>query len=334
MSTHEVPVIRITEVRKHPNADSLDIIPIGGWQVVSRSGQFRPGDLAVYIQPDYVVPTAQPEFSFLAKPGKDTHRLKAIRLRGELSFGLLIPFKPEYAAYGYQAGDNIIDFLAITRYEPPQSRPRPADQISPHDVPKLPIPRFELENYNNFPEWIIPGEHVVMTEKIHGANARYVFHNGTFFVGSRGRWLKPDGDHAWARACTPAMREWCEAHPDHVLFGEIYGAVQSLKYGIGERGEVAFMAFSVFDAVHGTFWSLGDVMALDGFINVVPLVYSGPFNPDLLARAEDDTRVTTAKAGHMSEGLVIVPIKERRAPDGTRVALKYISQRYWLGNES
>ena len=90
MSTHSVTVIEIKEVRPHDNAERLEIVPIGGWQAVVKKGQFKLGDRAIYIQPDYTVPTARPEFAFLAKEGRSRHRLKAIRLRGVLSYGLLI----------------------------------------------------------------------------------------------------------------------------------------------------------------------------------------------------------------------------------------------------
>ena len=47
MSTHAVNVIGIDEVRPHPNAERLEIIPVGGWQAVAKKGQFTVGDRAV-----------------------------------------------------------------------------------------------------------------------------------------------------------------------------------------------------------------------------------------------------------------------------------------------
>lgn len=66
MSTHSVNIIEIKEVRAHENAERLEIVPVDGWQAVVKKGQFKVGDEAVYIQPDYTVPTARPEFAFLA----------------------------------------------------------------------------------------------------------------------------------------------------------------------------------------------------------------------------------------------------------------------------
>jgi len=63
-ANHEATVIRVGDLRKHPNADSLSLLDIDGYQVVVRTDQYKRGDLAVHIQPDSVVPQTKP-FSFL-----------------------------------------------------------------------------------------------------------------------------------------------------------------------------------------------------------------------------------------------------------------------------
>ena len=82
MSTHSVNIIEIGEVLPHDNAERLEIVPVGGWRAVVKKGQFTRGDRAVYIEPDYTVPTTHPDFAFLAREGRDRHRFKAVRLRG------------------------------------------------------------------------------------------------------------------------------------------------------------------------------------------------------------------------------------------------------------
>jgi hypothetical protein len=64
MSTHEVRVHRINEIEKHPNADRLGLVRIDGFTAIVRLGDFKPGDLAAYIEPDYVVPDLE-QFTFL-----------------------------------------------------------------------------------------------------------------------------------------------------------------------------------------------------------------------------------------------------------------------------
>lgn len=324
MSTHSVNVIEIGEVRPHDNAERLEIVPVGGWQAVVRKGQFKRGDRAIYIQPDYTVPTGRLEFAFLAKDGKDRHRLKAVRLRGVLSFGLLIPVPADLAER--VVGDDVMASLGIERYEPAVvmagSEELPVDQC-----PSVYASKFDVESLANFPGVLAEGEPVLVTEKIHGVNARYLFDGDTFFMGSRARWLKPDVSHPWKRAADadPRIEAWCRAHPGVVLYGEVYGAVQSLKYG-QKPGGVAFAGFA---ASNRGEWIDTLTLIDDDNLPTAPLLHRGPFSADVLAIAEQDSSVPGAGPGHMREGIVIVPERERRDERVGRVALKHISARYW-----
>ncbi len=134
MSTHSVNIVEITDIQPHPNADRLNIVHVSGWNCVVARGQFKPGDRAVYVEPDYVVPTARPEFAFLAKGHEDRteHRMKAVRLRGQLSFGLLVPVPADVAAL--PVGSNVMENLGIRRYEPPVKSFKPGfDDTLPAD---------------------------------------------------------------------------------------------------------------------------------------------------------------------------------------------------------
>jgi len=63
-SNHQANIVRISELLPHNNSDNLALVKIGGYQVVVRKDQFKIGDLAVYIQPDSVVPQTEP-FRFI-----------------------------------------------------------------------------------------------------------------------------------------------------------------------------------------------------------------------------------------------------------------------------
>jgi len=329
MSTHAVNIVEIDNISKHVNADRLAVVNVGGWQCVVGADQFKVGDKAVYIEPDYVVDTTWPEFAFLDKKGEGKpHRLKAVKLRGALSFGLLIPCPPSLATL--PVGTNVMTDLGITRYVPPV---RPgnvsfgdAQELPACDHPSVPSPKFDLENIQRYPDIIQPGELVYVTEKIDGANARYMWHNGKMFVGSRNRWLKPDSNNIWTRVLreNPEIVEFCKDHPDNVLYGEIYGPVQALKYGLTEP---KFAAFAQFDCRTGEWFNVIDELTLP----CVPIFMMGPYSKDTIEKiAEWNSLVPTAPLGHMSEGVVITPVEERLHPDIGRVSLKYISQRYWL----
>src|SRR5581483_4038869 len=111
--THEVKVVRVGPILPHPNADKLQLTMVGGYQVVIGKDTFKEGDLAVYIQPDSVVPQTEP-FRFIwgdyatARCTNHTddpktcnvvvdevsakrRRITVKRLRKEYSEGLLMP---------------------------------------------------------------------------------------------------------------------------------------------------------------------------------------------------------------------------------------------------
>lgn len=331
MSTHAVKIIEIDEIRPHENADRLCIVPVGGWSCVVGKEQFKQGSRAIYIEPDYLVPLDRPEFAFLRKPdsNKSDHRLKAIRLRGVVSFGLLIPV-PEHLA-GRETNDNVMDDLGIRRYEPPVQESG-ADDLPFDQCPKIYASKFDVENLLSYEGVFEEGEEVIVTEKIHGANARYLFTEGTFFMGSRTRWLRPDLNHIWKRAAdaAPAIEAFCRAFQDRTLYGEVFGSVQELRYG-RDKGKVSFAAFA---ASHSGNWM--DIPALRGWLaeyNVpaAPLLYRGSYDRAKIAElAEGDSKVTGCPSGQIMEGVVITPETERRDDRLGRVALKLISNRYWL----
>jgi RNA ligase (TIGR02306 family) len=353
MSTHEVRVIRIGEIEKHPNADKLGLVRIGGYTCAVALGQFKPGDLAAYIEPDYVVPDA-PEYAFLGSH----RRIKSKKLRGTWSQGLLMP-----APAGANEGDNVMGAMRITRYEPPQpgeSRPGRNGAKTGNSQAEKPhaslagVAVYDLENLRKHANEIAEGDFVVITEKIHGCNARYAYRNGRMWVGSRTQWRKSGQQSWWDKLKTRVTRwwrkskrpntdlnagnvwwrvldthpwivEWCKANQDCVLFGEVFGDVQDLKYG-AENGQLFFRAFDVMrdskfvDAV--TFNSELGLTAAQR----APVLYTGPYARKL---AEDlalkDSVLPGAK--HLSEGVVVKPLQERRGGCG-RVALKLVSDRY------
>jgi RNA ligase (TIGR02306 family) len=342
MSKHEVLVVRIGKILPHPNADKLEIVPIPGssWQCVAQKGIYQPGQLVVYVEPDYIVPTNREEFAWLKKEGdKDEHRVKAMRLRGTLSFGLMIPVSP-VGVYEmdtnvwreHRPGDNVMHALGIKRYVIPEDKGVSNNQAAGADNLKdeWPVaPIWHLENIQKYPAALIPGEPVVVTEKLDGTSARYLHKDGVFYVGTRTRWLSPDfRDNYWQVAATPEIRAWCAEHEGTILFGEIIGAIKSaeLKYGF-ERG-VEFRAFQAY--APGDRWNAIDGLVKAG-VKTVPLVYMGPWMPALiLPEAEKDTRIDRAPHGHMTEGLVIMPEEDRRDPELGKVVVKFISERYWV----
>jgi RNA ligase (TIGR02306 family) len=327
VSTHEVKVIRVGQVQKHQNADTLGLLTIhGGYTCVVRLGQFPEGSLAAYIEPDYDVPLSRPEFGFLKpkdKPVKEWERIRVKRLRGVLSHGLLIA-----APDGAQEGDNVIDALGVRRYEPPMHMTTRGEAESP---PQLYAPCYDVEPLRKYVHVFEPGEPVIVTEKIHGANGRFVYHDGRMWCGSRTEWKRESESNLWWQAlrASPWLETWCTANPDHVVYGEVYGQVQNLKYGHAKGSAPSVAVFDVLLPPTGEWADAADLYkGPDDGLQLVPLVAGGvPFDWEAIQKLADGKSLVSG-ADHMREGVVVKPLTERVHLEVGRVNLKLVSDDY------
>ena len=330
MSTHCVEIIELESVEPHGNADAIEVASIRGWRCCVRKGQFKKGDRCIHIEPDYVVPLSHPAFSFLGKDGEKTHRVRARRLRGAISHGLVIPVPSELS--GLPTGSNVMQALGIERWQPPEHFSTGGKYA--RGPSGLYCPKFDVENYQKYPNLFKAGEPVLAIEKMHGSSSRYVFakspDDGQFvqYVGSRVNWYQDDEQNVWWRAFHkyPGIGMWCQANPECVLYGEVFGNVQSLKYGAG-KNDIFFAAFAVLYRNTWLDYRHWFPTVMHYSIPLPPLFYQGPFDAALIADlAEGDSR--WPGASHMAEGLVVTPERERVDAEAGRVCLKMVSSRY------
>lgn len=313
MSTHKVEIVRLGKPEKHPNADTLEIFHVWGFTCLSRIGSFKEGDLAAYLYPDCIAPSDAPWADFLG----EKRRIKAKRLRGVWSQGLLIPAPP-----GASEGDNVMDQLGITHYDPPEQfgtggqAERPCDSLA-H------VPKYDIENLRRYASLFVEGEEIYATEKIHGTNSRYAWREDRMWCGSRTLWKRQSDQDLWWQALkqNPWIEDWCKAHPDCVLYGEVFGQVQDLKYD-SKAGELKFRAF---DILKGNQWFDAVDFHKEMSNSAAPILFHGPFNMEKL---EEVAMGDSVLAKHLAEGIVIKPARERTSLEIGRVALKLVSNRY------
>jgi RNA ligase (TIGR02306 family) len=120
MTRQLATIATIDRILPHPNADSLELATVRGWQICVKKGEFfekplgcTPG-LCVYVEIDSVLPE-RPEFEFMRDR---KFRVKTIRLRGELSQGICFPLS--ILPYDTWKPDiDVTEILGIKLYEPP-----------------------------------------------------------------------------------------------------------------------------------------------------------------------------------------------------------------------
>lgn len=338
MTEFHVEVVRIGPVIRHPNADTLSMTTIhGGYPVCFRTGEFNEGDLAVYLPVDSVAPD-KPEWEFLGA-GLRNHRIRAKRLRGIFSMGMLTA-----APEGSVEGQDVAELLGFTRYEDVVAEQNQYKGASTTDGLQVPAPNllvmpsmYDIEGFRKYGKTIFndPAEDVVVTEKIHGQNFRAVFHDGKLHVGSRTRWLTTDPEtNTWAKvAARYGLAEKLSRVPGLIFYGESYGNNSDMPYGV-ERHKTgdALAVFDLFDSNTGE-WKPFDSMELISAalgLPVAPTLFRGAFGEvadSLEALAEGKT---TIGSDHVREGWVVKPAKERRDDRIGRAILKMHGQGFLL----
>ena len=327
MASFAVTVEGVT-IRKHPNADRLELANVLGYVCVVPKDAFQTGDLAAYIPEQSIVPAAILEEMGLAGrlAGPNADRVRAQRLRGVLSQGLLYSGKllPE----NMREGDDVTNLLGITKWEPPIPDGMGGRVERWNGRGKL--IGYDIEDVKRHPGRMRDGETVVMTEKIHGTLC-YLAYDVEWRASSKGYAAKqlvfaPSVDNVYTRA----LRENLDGlnhlvarldPPIHVI-GEVYGpGIQDLQYG--GRG------FRVFDVMSAGAYLDHDskerMLEMAG-VAMVPVIYRGPFSAGALESATSGAS-TLPGAGHMREGAVVRPVVERTDTDG-RVILKSVSPAY------
>jgi RNA ligase (TIGR02306 family) len=344
VSTFKCEVVPV-ELQPHPNAERLSIVRVFGYDVCVRTSDWQGRDRGIYVPVDAVVDTTRLEFAFLAGESKDgKYRIKAKRLRGTFSMGLLVPIPPRgikpvaFADEDEQIGTDWTEELGVTKYEEPEviRRGGAFPMQGAHDAGEQPpghtVKYTDIEHVRRHGGVFYPGELVAVTEKIHGANARYTYRDGQIHVGSRNQWKKPEESSGWWRALTVPMLRLCTEESPLILFGEVYGqGIQDLAYGTATP---RFVAFDLYDPEADCYLDYPEFRAicLRYRVPMAPLLYVGAYDADAIKTLSERDSVVAGN-GQISEGVVVRPLYERRDNHLGRVVLKLPGERYLLRQE-
>jgi RNA ligase (TIGR02306 family) len=187
MSTFKVQVLKLT-IEPHPDADAIELAKIGEYRSIVRKGQFKTGDLGVFIPPAAILPDwIISKLGLEGKlAGKQKNRVKEVRLRGVLSEGLIFPVNGDADDADIErpvnieghpdatevllvkVGDDVAEFLGITKYEPvvPAHMAGEVCNLSGYTL------KYDIENYKRYPDVLVDDAKVTITEKLHGTNVQ------------------------------------------------------------------------------------------------------------------------------------------------------------------
>ena len=343
MASFEVKVYRI-QVEEHPNADALELARVGGYVSLIKKESFSTGDLAAYIPEASIVPEdVIQELGLEGRlAGKAKNRVKAIKLRGILSQGLVYPVAGNrLRGISVNEGDDVMEALGVEQWEPP---------IPVHLSGKVQNSRgatlhFDIEDIKKHPEVFKAEEEVEVTEKIHGTwcclgwnreRGPIVSSKGLSSQGLSFKVEDPDNaDNLYVRMWNK-YGDVVEQRAEHCgqsvyVLGEIFGrSVQDLQYG--EKAQ-AFAVFDVYvgDPGSGRYLPWSEVLEFIGEdFQVVPTLYRGPFDESLLSKWTSGKTLWGEGVDQMREGVVIRDCAEGSDMEVGRRVLKSVSEGYLL----
>lgn len=318
-------------------ADAIECATVGGWKVVAQKGLYKEGDLAVYFEIDSWIPHELAPFLSKGKEPREFEgikgeRLKTIKLRGQLSQGLLMPL--DEACKNIESelfeGLDVSVPLNIIKWEKPINAQLAG--VCKGNFPTL-IPKTDQERVQNLKNEVAAadGKLFEVTEKLEGSSMTCYLIDGVFGVCSRNMDLKETAENAfWKTARRDGVEEKMREQfglADFAIQGELIGP--GIQGNIYKLTDTQFHIFDIYDIRAGVYVDPATRCAMVkemGLTHVPVQWHSFPLAGDvdtLLAQAEGRSWLNKDQE---REGIVFKQV------DGG-ITFKAISNKYLLGEK-
>jgi RNA ligase (TIGR02306 family) len=218
MSRKLATITKIKKTLPIEGADFIEAVTMttNGWVCVAKKGDLTPGDFGVYFEIDSFLPKEE-RYAFLDGRSNKTmndvegYRLKTVKLRKQISQGLLLPlhYFPEITKP--QEGDDVTELLKIELYEAPVKMSSRSGQFG-QPAGKFPsfVRKTDQERIQSLNETQIQAlEHKTyeITEKLDGTSATYYYNRKHFGVCSRNLELKTSFGKNFFQRCIEWFRK-------------------------------------------------------------------------------------------------------------------------------
>lgn len=187
-------VRRIKQLSPIAGADRIETATVDGWQVVVKKGEFSVGDLCIYFEIDSWIPDSLAPF--LTSAGKEPReykgvkgqRLKTVKLRKQLSQGLILPVSGA-KGLAIEEGQDLTEFLGILKWEQEEAEQPVGYQgkrvWTAKNFPTHLFPKTDQERIQNVFD-LRPKDHTYeLTVKLDGSSCSIFRHEGRLRVCSR-----------------------------------------------------------------------------------------------------------------------------------------------------
>lgn len=336
-----VTVRKISNIRPIDGADKIEVATVDNWDIVVKKGEHKIGETVVYFEIDSFLPIDNPNFEFLKKScyrklsdGTEGLRIRTIKLRGQLSQGLIMPLSilnsNENPHSGiWEVGDDVSEYLNVIKYEPPLPAELNGEAVGnfPSFISKTDEERIQnlTDKYDEYKKY-----KYFASEKADGTSSTFFLNNGNFGVCSRNYQLVINYENTFGRIIKnlDIERKLRELNRNLAIQGEIIGeGVQGNKYKL--RGQ-KLLAYNIFDIDKYEYISKEEMIKLCNLLDfeMVPIIYMDFVLPDsindLLKIATGISKINP-NVSVFREGLVWVSLDSPK-----RISFKTISNEFLI----
>lgn len=243
-----VTIRTIDDLKPIEGADLIELAIIGGWQGIVKKNSFKVGELCVYFEIDSFLPI-HPRYEFLRKNCYrninglgEGFRIKSIKLKGEVSQGLILPlgdfdfYQESEMTWKYtdESGNqhyinsydcnDLSEMFGVIKYDPPvpECLAGKARGNFPSFIPKTDEER--LQNLGRYFEKEIQDQVFEISEKLDGSSMTCFFNNGDLGVCSRNMNLTLDQEG--------------NSFVDYAKESKLLEALEKFKMNIAVQGEL------------------------------------------------------------------------------------------------
>jgi len=336
---------RIKDIQPIPDADKIELATVMGWQLVTaKENNFKANDFVIYVEIDSITED-RPEYEFL----RDRNfRIKTIKLRGQISQGLILPVSLlgdawiDYTENGidmlypvgnglwanvpyphYNEGDDVSEILGIKHYEKPL--PLELSGMAIGSFPSF-LSRTDEDMVQSCLRKLdaLQGKPYYITVKVDGMSATFYKWEERFGVCSRNLELKEHENNVFWKL---AHKYSLETIKDGIyLQGEVAGpGIQKNKLGLKEPDLFIFNVKHIQGNKQISFTEMVQTLEYPGKCKMVPVLASGDnFSLKLNDLIELANHVKYDN-GAAAEGIVV------RSQDGL-ISFKCMNNNYLLKN--
>lgn len=243
-------VQKIINLQPIEGKDKIELATVLGWTVVTQKGEFKVGDLCVYIEPDTLLPE-KPEYEFLRKRCYSKKfggfRIKVMKLGSVYSQGIVFPYNGKG-----KEGDDVSKELGIKAYDldelSEKGKPAVKNNWFKRFLIKIGLIKFNRKT-QSFPAFAIKSDEtrlqaipevldyikdkdIYITEKLDGCSAFYFYYKGKTGVCSRNVWLIKGKKGGYDNG------QYFEVEEKYNILNKLIKYCKENKINIGIQGEI------------------------------------------------------------------------------------------------